>query len=74
MGKSKASYENWLNDLYSDMSQEEAVYALIYLTSKRRGKHTTTANLKKQHRSGKLGSLVKRLDPIAFSCGYNDYK
>jgi hypothetical protein len=60
--------EKKLNDLYSSCySEDEAVNQLIYLTNKsRNGGSTTESNIRKQHRAGKLGSLLKRLDPTAF--------
>lgn len=60
--------EQMLNRMYSDnYSEDDAVESLIYLTNKNRGKHTTEANLRKQYRNKKLGTLLRRLDPIAFN-------
>jgi len=60
--------EQKLNRIYSEMySEDDAVESLIYLTNKSRGKHTTEANIRKQYRNGKLGTLLRRLDPIAFN-------
>jgi hypothetical protein len=72
--KTIKEYEQYLNDLYSEMNEEEVLYSLIYLTNKRRGKHTTTSNIRKQYNLGKVGSLVKKLDSIAFTCGFNEWK
>ena len=65
----KNSKEKRLNDLYSDcFSEESAVEQLIYLTNKSRGKYTTESNLRKCYYDRTLGSLLKRLDIVAFNC------
>lgn len=64
-----AQKERRLNELYSDTySEEQAVDALIYLTSKARGKRTTEANIRQQFRNKQLGTLLRRYDPISFNC------
>lgn len=62
--------ENHLNALYTDcFSEEQAVDNFIYLTSKgRTGGRTTENNIRTCHRNRTLGSLLRRLDPIAFNC------
>lgn len=64
------SKEEKLNQFYSDSyTEDEAVEQLIYLTNKKRaGKTTTISNIRKQYKNRKLGTLLKRLDPIAFNC------
>lgn len=63
------SKEQKLNSLYSSCySLEDAIDNFIYLTNKDRGKATTEQNIIKQYHAGKLGTLLKRLDPIAFNC------
>lgn len=74
ISKTKSGYERYLNDLYSEMEAEQVVYSLIYLTSNRRSKKTTVNNIRKQYELGKIGSLVKKLDPIAFNVGFNEWK
>ena len=60
--------EQKLNRIYSEVyNEDDAVESLIYLTAKSRGKHTTEANIRKQYRNCKLGTLLRRLDPIAFN-------
>lgn len=47
--------------------KHQAADQLIYLTNKNRyGGTTTESNIRKQYHAGKLGSLLKRLDPTAF--------
>ena len=61
--------EAHLNALYFDcFSEEQAVDNFIYLTNKERGKKTTESNIRKAYRRRELGSLLRRLDPIAFNC------
>ena len=62
--------EQKLNRIYSEVyNEDDAVESLIYLTSKKRGRgnYTTEANIRKQYRNRKLGTLLRRLDPIAFN-------
>lgn len=65
--RAKTIHECHLNQFYNEVyTEDSAVEAFIYLTNKSRGQHTTEANIRKQFRNGKLGSLVKKLDPIAY--------
>jgi len=64
-----AAKERRLNEIYFDSySEEQAVEAFIYLTNKDRiGKHTTVNNIRNAYRRRELGTLLRRLDPIAFN-------
>ena len=63
------SKEQELNRIYSEtFTEEQIIDNFIYLTNKSRGKHTTVSHLKKCYYTNKIGSLLKRLDPIAFNC------
>lgn len=67
--KTKAAKEKHLNELYFDsLSEQQAVDNLIYLTVKSRGKYTTESNIRNAYHRRELGSLLRRLDPIAFEC------
>lgn len=68
--KNKAAKERHLNALYFDIfSEEQAVDNFIYLTAKNRtGGSTTEAHLRKCYRNRELGTLLRRLDSIAFEC------
>jgi len=61
--------ESYLNDMYNDSisSEDDAVEQFIYLANKNRGDHTTERHIRECYRRAKLGSLLKRLDPIAFN-------
>lgn len=64
-----AAKEKRLNNLYFDCyTEEQAVEKFIYLTNERRGNHTTEKNIRQQYRMRKLGTLLRRLDPVAFNC------
>jgi hypothetical protein len=66
--KTKQWKEKHLNELFTDsFSEEQAVDHFIYLTSKQRGERTTEAYIRKCHRNRELGTLLRRLDPIAFN-------
>lgn len=59
--------EKRLNELYMDAyDEDEAVNELIYLASKERKDRTTENHIRQCYRQGKLGTLLKRLDPIAY--------
>lgn len=68
--KTAKQKEKHLNELYfSYFSEEQAVDNFIYLTTKGRiGGRTTEDNIRKQYRNRQLGTLLRRLDPIAFNC------
>lgn len=60
--------EKRLNELFSDYyDEDEVVEELIYLTSKERATRTTENHIRKCYRNGTLGTLLKRLDPIAYN-------
>lgn len=68
---SKKNKEEQLNNsLTNCYSEEDAVENFIYLTSKRRGKNnrTTVRNIERCYRENRLGSLLRRLDPMSFNC------
>lgn len=65
--------ERYLNELYFDIySEGQAIDNFIYLTNKSRGAHTTEAHIRKCYNRRELGSLLRRLDPIAFQTSKND--
>jgi len=68
--KTAKAREKHLNELYNDCySEEQAVDQFIYLTTKgRNGGSTTVNNIRNAHRRRELGTLLRRLDPIAFNC------
>jgi len=73
--KTKSNYETDLNELYSSIySENQAIENLLYLTNPSRGKHTSIRKLRECYYAQTLGTLLRRLDPIAFNVGYNDFK
>lgn len=74
MKKTKKAYEEWLNNLYQeDYSHDDAIEALLYLTGDRPDA-ITRDELSLQILSGTAGTLLKKMDPIAFEVGFNDWK
>jgi hypothetical protein len=49
------------------MTEMEAVERFSYMTSTTRLNHTTEANIQKQWRNKRLGSLLKRMDRERFN-------
>jgi hypothetical protein len=67
----KKEKEISLNNLFTDnRTEDEAAYDFEYLTSKHRSPRTTEAYIRKCYRDRTLGSLLRRLDPIAFSASF----
>ena len=63
--------EQRLNETFSDcMMAQDALIYFEYMTSKQRkaGQRTTKSNILNCYYSRRLGSLLRRLDPIAFNC------
>jgi len=61
------SKESEINDLLSDCySEDQIVEEFYYLTVKSRGKHTREEIIRKAYRARKMGSLLKKYDPISF--------
>ena len=73
--RTAAQHEAHLNALYADAySESQAVNAFIYMTSKQRkvGNRTTVNNIRNCHANGKLGTLLRRYDSIAFEVSKSD--
>lgn len=65
----KKQKEEHLNNLYFDcFSLSQAIDNFEYLTSKLRYKRTTLNQIIKCYNKRRLGSLLRRLDSIAFEC------
>lgn len=75
MKQTKKHYEEYLNQLYSDIYSESAAEDnFIYLTNKNRGKVTNVKAITDAHANHMLGSLLRKFDPIAFNTGYSDWR
>ena len=73
--KTKKAFEKHLNHLYFDaFSESQAIDNFIYLTSKSRGQHCSENHLINCINRRELGSLLRRLDPIAFNVAYGDWR
>lgn len=66
------NYENYLNDLFNNEAPETVFENHVYLTNKSRGKFVSEKRLKAIIQKGEVGTLLRRLDPIAFSTGMRD--
>jgi hemerythrin superfamily protein len=73
--KTKQAYQQYLNEFYSDMDFETAREELIYMTVKTRaGGYINSPLLNLRIRQRKCGEVLRKYDPIAFTCGFNDWK
>lgn len=71
----KKEFEQHLNNMYAEnFTDDETFENLVYLTVPARGEHVSERTLRKHIRLGKAGSLLKRLDPVAYQCSFNDEK
>lgn len=67
--ESNRQKEQRINELITDCyTVEQCIENYEYLANpKRIGGHTTIANIRKQYLNRNMASLIKRLDPIAYS-------
>jgi hypothetical protein len=66
----KSDYENYLN-LNVQGSYEDYVYMTV---KTRNGGYISSMKLRIMLDSNKLGTLLRKLDSIAFNVGFNDWK
>lgn len=60
--------ERRLNDQLSDIyTADEAIEKFLYLTNPKRGEYITERELREHYENRELGTLLKRLDPIAYN-------
>jgi hypothetical protein len=60
--------EKRLNDELSDIyTVDEAIDKFLYLTSPNRGEYISERELREHYENRELGTLLKRLDPIAYN-------
>lgn len=70
----KIAFEQYLNNQFAEMDEEQLFDRFIYLTTKSRGAHCSEVHLRGKIIQGKIGSLLRKLDSVAFECAYNDEK
>lgn len=64
---------NYLSEKYGDeMTIDEAMNNLIYLTNPSRGDHVKEGSLKRSILGGRAGYLLRRYDPVAFYASKNE--
>ncbi len=71
----RKDYEKHLNEMLKDcFSFSQALHEYIYLASQNTKPRTSKSHLKQTIVNGELGSLIRRVDPIRFNVGFNEYK
>jgi hypothetical protein len=71
----RKQFEAYLNQLYAEQDNETVYDQLIYLTVKtRNGGHISKNRLRQSIQAGKAGTILRKYDPIAFTCAYNNQK
>ncbi len=65
--------EQKLNEDFSSLSYDEAMERFAYLGNKSRGEYAQPATIQRAYSASKLGTLLKKYDPIAFYCSRSDY-
>jgi len=68
MRKTEKAYEEYLNCSGTDYSK---LYEYLYSREKQSGREKAT--VKHILKAGDLGTALRRYDPIAFECGFEDW-
>lgn len=68
----KIAHERHLNEFFRDSDNEQVFEAHEYLTNKSRYQHISRTYLRYMVYAGKMGSLLRRKDPVSFTVSYND--
>lgn len=63
MKKTKKAYEKYLNEFYSDSDWYETAYRFHYLN----------CDIGEAWAKKKIGTAIRKHDPVAFNCGYVDW-
>jgi hypothetical protein len=73
--KTEDAYEEYCNDLYSPPASWERVFdQFVYLTNNHRiGESITEEELQAKFYLGSIGTLLRKLDPIRFQVGFNEW-
>jgi hypothetical protein len=72
MRKTKQDYEAYLNPQVIDSDRLLNEYAYLY--SRERQSTKEKATIKCLLKKGRLGTTLRRYDPIAFECGFEDWQ
>lgn len=72
--KTKAWYEQYLNEFHESVESEIVFQNHVYLTNSSRGKSISERKLRRTIDEGKVGTLLRKLDPIAFEVGFSEWK
>lgn len=70
---SDSKLEQRLNELYAELTYDQAIDQFIYLTNKDRVQHCGIKSIGTAYHSNKLGSLLRKYDPIAFYSSRSDF-
>ena len=66
----KKQFEEKLNIQYSEISTETLMEQFEYLTIERKGPRCTKTHLREAIENNKVGSIIRKYDPILFRVGY----
>lgn len=69
----KKAYEEHLNNLYSEMSYEDAYNQFEYLFNKKRKLALSINRFQRYYYADMMGYMLRKYDPIAFNVGYNEF-
>lgn len=70
----RKQFEAYLNELYAEQYEIDVASQLIYLTNPERGNYISSKKLMENIRAHKAGTILRKLDPVAFTCAFNDQK
>ena len=70
----QAVHERYLNGLYAEQSQHSVFKSFEYLTNSKRTGAIKPLRLKRMIAAGKMGTLLRERDSIAFMVSYNESK
>jgi hypothetical protein len=72
--ESDDDHEDYLNSYYSDnLSEDQVVDGLIYLTNKSRGEYISEDELRAAYHNRTIGAVLKEYDPISFNVSKRDF-
>lgn len=69
----KKAYEEYLNNLYSEMNYEDAYNQFEYLFNKKRELPLSINRFQRYFHADMMGYMLHKYDPITFNVGYNEF-